>query len=248
MKNLMKYEFRKTLATKLMVLGATALAELAFLIGLYGEIDWALGLAVGLLVLLAFGGVMVIGLASVVILHRDMNTKQSYMLFMTPNSAYRILGAKVLENGLSILIGGACFFALGALDVTLLFAKEGQLAELWNTIRDFMSRIDERITLDLPTMLALTLNMLASWISAITCACLGVVISTALLNGRRWNGLLSFVVIMALLWLTGIVQVKATANIRGIQTAFLVSAAIAVVLSVGMYFLTARIMERKLSV
>ena len=62
------------------------------------------GTGIVLLTMLAMGGIMVIGLASVVTLHRDVSTKQSYMLFMTPNSSYSILGAKMLENGLSILL------------------------------------------------------------------------------------------------------------------------------------------------
>ena len=109
---LMKYELRKTMTIKLMILGATALAEIVFLIGLFANKNRMAAIGVGLLAMLAFGGVMIIGVASVVILHRDMNTKQSYMLFMTPNSSYRILGAKVLENGISILVAGAFFFAV----------------------------------------------------------------------------------------------------------------------------------------
>ena len=63
------------------------------------------------LLMLAVCGVAVMGLESVFVLHRDMNTKQSYMLFMPPNSCYKILGAKVLECGAAILIAGAFFFA-----------------------------------------------------------------------------------------------------------------------------------------
>ena len=111
MGKLLKYELRKTWMLKLIVLGMTAAAEILFLVGLWTQQERALGLGVLLLSLLAMGSIMVIGLYSLVVLHRDMNTKQSYMLFMTPNSSYKILGAKVLENGLSMLLAGAAFFA-----------------------------------------------------------------------------------------------------------------------------------------
>ncbi len=248
MSKLIKYEFRKTLAIKLIILGMTAVAEAVFLAGLWGRLDKALTIGMILLVLLAFGGVTVIGVSSVVILHRDMNTKQSYMLFMTPNSCYKILGAKVLENGFSILMTGAFFFALGALDITLLFAREGQLAELWKTISEFLRQIDERIAIDASTLLTLTVSVLASWISAITAAYLGDVISTALLNGKKYNSLVSFVAFILINWLVSWIQVKVTAGITVITTVFLVSAAVAIALSGVMYFLTARIMDRRLSV
>ncbi len=248
MKDLMKYEFRKTLAVKLMLLGATALAELLFLFGLWTDKNNPLTVGILLLSMLAFGGIMVIGLASVVTLHRDMNTRQSYMLFMTPNSCYRILGAKVLENGLSILLTGAFFFALAALDITLLFAREGMLADLWETFTSFLSRIDERITLDAPTLMTLTANVLSGWICTVTAACLADVISTALLNGRRFNGLVSFLGFVVLMWLVGWVQIRATAGISSIRTVFLVDTALAFLFAAAMYVGTAQIMERKLSV
>ncbi len=248
MKNLMKYEFRKTLSIKLMLLGAAALAQIVFLIGLYGNLDRVLSVGSVVLTMLAFGGIMVIGLASVVILHRDMNTKQSYMLFMTPNSCMKILGAKVLENGLSILLAGAFFFALGALDVTLLAAHQGQLEKLWELFTEFLHQMDNRITLDLPTMLSLTANLLSSWISTVSCAYLGVVIATALLTGRRWSGFVSFLIIVALLWFTGWIELTVTRQIQEIRTVFLVDTGIALLLSAIMYVITAQIMERRLSV
>jgi hypothetical protein len=77
MLKLMKYEFRKTWFTKVILLAITALAEIAYLIGLYTDREGLLAAGVFLLMLLAVGGLLVIGLGSVVTLHRDMNAKQS---------------------------------------------------------------------------------------------------------------------------------------------------------------------------
>ena len=248
MLKLMKYEFRKTLYMKLILLGTTAAAEAAFLIGLAAGIEDLWAGAVLALVLLAFASELVIGLASLLTLHRDMNTRQGYMLFMTPNSAYRILGAKVLENGISMLLTGAVFAALGALDVSLLFAKMGEFDRLWQMITTFLHSMNEAITLDAPTLLSFALEMLSSWFCLVTAACLGDVISAALLRGRRMNGLVSFLIILALLFLTARLQSLAVRGIHVIRDAFLVQSLIALVLSAVMYFVTARIMDRRLSV
>ncbi len=248
MKYLMKYEFRKTAFIKLIILGIAALAEIVFLAGLYGGDERVLAAGVLILTLLASGSLTVIGVASVVILHRDMNTKQSYMLFMTPNSSYRILGAKYLENGLSILLTGAFFFALGALDITLLFAHKGQLESLWQMIRDMLATIDSRLTLDMPTMISFTFGILAAWISTVACAYLGVVISTALLAGRRFSGLISIIFILLLFWVTGWLGLKIAGLFNDVRTSFLMEGLAALFLSAVMYVLTARIMETRLSV
>ena len=251
MLKLMKYEFRKTWITKLILLGVTAVAEIAFLIGLYVERETTLGVSVMLLMFLALGGILMIGLYSVMTLHRDMNTKQSYMLFMTPNSRYSILGAKVLECGLSILIGGAFYFALGTLDLTLLFAKSGELNRLWSAIQDFLSSLtfaNHQLLIDMEGMASFVFCLLAGWILTVVTAYFAVVISAALLNGKRFNGLLSFVLFLILSWFTGWVAQTATASIPSINVLLLVDGAIALAFTAVMYVITAVIMERKLSV
>ena len=248
MKNLIKYEFRKTMAIKLAILGLTAAAEIAFLLGLALDREKLLAISIFFLVMLAFGGIMVIGLATIMILHRDMNTKQSHMLFMTPNSCYKILGAKVAENALSLVVSGACFFALGALDITLVFARHGGLDELWKSITAFLKSINEHLTLDIPTMLTFTIGILGTWFATVTAACLADVVSSALLNGKRGNGFIAFLLFIALAVAVSWIQNICTNSISGIRTVFLVQAGIALVLSAGMVFATARIMETRLSV
>lgn len=66
-----------------------------------------MGTGMMFLILCAFFGVFYIGLEGIMTLYRDLNSKQSYMLFLTPKSSYEILGAKILENGISILMAGA---------------------------------------------------------------------------------------------------------------------------------------------
>ncbi|MBR2264451.1 MAG: hypothetical protein IJ917_08960 [Firmicutes bacterium] len=254
MLKLMKYEFRKTQATKLMILAITAIAEVAFLIGLYGKHDTTAALSIAALVFLATFGILIVGLESIVTLHRDMNTKQSYMLFMTPNSSYKILGSKVLECSLSILIAGAFFFALGTLDITLAFAKEVGLKSLWETIQDVLRNISingRPLEINARALASFTFTLLTSWILTLTTAYLSIVISAALLNGKRFNGFVSFIFFLLLNWGCTKVLRLATSHVptsTSVSIPLLVSCCVALVLSVIMYIITAQIMERKLSV
>ena len=245
---LMKYEFRKTWITKLILLGITAAAEAAFLFNLYTDKEDGLAASIGILTLVALFGVLFIGLQSVITLHRDMNTKQGYMLFMTPNSCYKILGAKVLENGLSILVTGGFFFALGALDITLLFAKQGQLNQVWQMIQDAIKSFNENIPLTADALAAFTFSLLAGWISTVVTAYLADVISAALLNGKSFNGVISFVIFLALNWAFGWLLGIATKSIPNVVTSMLVQGGISLLIAAVMYVLTAQIMEKKLSV
>ena len=247
MKALLKYEFRKTWAAKAMVLGVTAVAELVFLAGLYiGKNENLTFTGIALLVMCASVGIVTIGLQSVLVLHRDMNTKQGYMLYMTPNSCYKTLGAKVIENGLSLLLAGAFFFALASLDVTLLFTRYGQLQDLIDLVKRVLQQLGQEIDLSVSSFAALSFSMMASWMCTVCAGYLADVVSSALLNGKRFNGLLSFLLFLLVMTLVGWVQ--RLPNYSDYMSAFMWQASIALVLAVGMYFLTAWVMERYLSV
>lgn len=250
MGKLLKYELRKTWVLKLIVLGMTAVAEIVFLAGLWAKQEQTLGIGILLLSLLGLGSIMAIGLYSLVVLHRDMNTKQSYMLFMTPNSTYRILGAKVLENGLSTLLAGAVFFALGMLDITLLFAREGRLKELWDTIMQVLHTLDERLVLNVPSLGSFFLLGLCGWFAFVTLTYLADVISSALLNGKKGNGVVTFLLIIALnvLMNWAVQSLMDAMSPAPTVSIFLAGAGIQLVFAVAMYVLTAWIMDRYLSV
>ena len=84
MLKLMKYEFRKTAFSKLILLCITMVVEIVYLLGVFLKKDNLLFIGIMLLTLCATAGILYIGLESINVLQRDLNTKQSYMLFLTP--------------------------------------------------------------------------------------------------------------------------------------------------------------------
>ena len=249
MSKLLKYEMKKTWALKLIILGITAVAELAFLIALFldQKNHGFIGLSCMLLFFIAMGGTMLIGVQSVLTLHRDMNTKQGYMLYMTPKNSFRILGAKLSENGISLALAGGFFFLLGFLDVTLLFTRLGSLEELWNFFKDFVRMIGEEIPLNATSILCLVVEVLASWLATVSVAYLADIVSSALLNGRKMNGFLSFLFFILLTVLLNWIQNRFRTGMS-IEALLLVRAAIAVAYSALMYAVSAWVMDRYLSV
>jgi hypothetical protein len=250
MGKLLKYEMRKTMALKLILLGITAVAEVAFLITLYLNEKAAdtLALTSVLLFFIALAGTVLIGVQSVLTLHRDMNTKQGYMLYMTPRNSFQILGAKMLENGLSLLLAGGFFFLLGLLDVTLLFSKLGSLEDLWKMFQDFMRMINTEIQLNSWSVLCLVTEMLASWLATVSIAYLADIVASALLNGKKFNGLVAFLffilLTMALNWL----QHLFVPGGMPVISMLLVQAVVALIYSAVMYVISALVMDRYLSV
>ena len=243
---LLKYELRKTIMSKLILAGITLVAQAVFLTGLWNNRENTLAIGAVLLFFIAIIGIAAAGILSVVTLHRDMNTKQGYMLFMTPNSSYKILGAKVIECALSILLAGVFFFALGWLDFGLLLGK-GVNQQIWDMLREMIQSINDKIQLDAPHIAALVFSILSSWLCTITTAYLADVVSSSLLNGKKGNGIVTFLLFLALNYaiskLLGLVPASLS-----IITVLVLQGAAALVLAVIMYVITARLMEKYLSV
>ena len=246
MLRLLKYELRKTLFSKLVLAGVTLIAQAIFLIGLWGHKDNTLAVGAVLLFFIAVIGIGLMGILNLACLHKDMNSKQGYMLFMTPNSCYKILGAKVIECGLSILIAGAFYLALGILDFSLILGQ-GTNEQIWKMLTEVISSINSQIVLDAPHISALVFSMLACWLCTVTIAHLSDVVSSSLLNGKKANWIITFLIFLALNY--GISQLLTLVpSSIGIIPVLVWQGVIAIVLAGVMYVITARLMEKYLSV
>ena len=246
MLKLMKYEFRKTGFSKLILLVVTLAAELAFLLGVFLEKDRLLATGIMILFLCAVIGIAYIVLESVLALHRDLNTKQSYMLFLTPHSSYEILGAKVLENGISILITGIFFALVAALDALIATLYIGGVKEMMNMVKNFLD-VSMNMNISAKDAAFVFFTTLASWMVYIVNADLAVILSATVLAGKKASGLVAFVIFMVLSWLMGLgLDHLPVLHNDDLQFVLYIVAAMAV--SAAVYLFSGWIMEKKLSV
>lgn len=248
MLKLFKYEFMKTRLSKLIILGITLVLEIAFAASLLKNDDELQAICVLLLVLFATVSILWLGLQSILTLHKDMNTRQSYMLFMTPNSSYKILGAKVLENAASVLLGGVFFCALGVLDLTLLMNHHQALDQLMEMFQDVLESFSKNIRFDTYSILTFCLYTLISWLSTVTLAYFAVIISAALLGGKKGNLFISFLIFLGLTILLSMLLGVVTPATMAVGTVHLIRSAICLFVIAIFWFFSAWIMDKYLSV
>lgn len=248
MLKLFKYEFMKTRLSKLIILGITLVLEIAFAASLLKNDDELQAICVLLLVLFATVSILWLGLQSILTLHKDMNTRQSYMLFMTPNSSYKILGAKVLENAASVLLGGVFFCALGVLDLTLLMNHHQALDQLMEMFQDVLESFSKNIRFDTYSILTFCLYTLISWLSTVTLAYFAVIISAALLGGKKGNLFISFLIFLGLTILLSMLLGVVTPATMAVGTVHLIRSAICLIVIAIFWFFSAWIMDKYLSV
>lgn len=240
MLRLLKYEFRKTLFPKLVLLALLVIFEGVFLYGYWTDNNSTVTLGLSLFLFTFLCGLLAIGIISLVTLHKDMNTRQGYMLFMTPNSTYRILGAKVAECGLSLLIAGAIGLGIGALNFSM-------LSEVTKLITSLLENFGSNLVPDFPTLSSLLFNILSHLLCSVTTAYLADVISSSLLNGRKGNLAITFVLFILINYAVQKILTLVPDSL-GVVPVFLLQGGIALVLAGIMYVITARLMDRYLSV
>ena len=242
---LFKYECRKTWFAKLVLLLIAVLLEGVFLYAFYGEKWGLLGVTAMLLTVTAFSGIVIVGIQSLVTLHRDMNTKQGYMLFMTPNSSFRILGAKVAECALSLVLCGLFFFGLGLLDLRIVL--KGEEMSAWSMFLELFRSVAGKLDVTLPNVIAFCVWMIVSWLGTILTAFLADVVSSSLLNGKRGNLLLTFLLFIVISVLVGKIASLVPESLKA-ANAFYFRTGLSLALSAVMYFMTAKLMDLHLSV
>ncbi|MCC8045207.1 MAG: hypothetical protein LIP12_06900 [Clostridiales bacterium] len=247
MGKLMKYEFRKTMFSKIILLVITAILEILLLAGIF--LNWENGLGWGLigLTLCVIIGIFYIGLESLMVFHRDLNTKQSYMLFLTPHDSYQILGAKVLENGLSLLLAGCFFAALAAIDFSVAVAYLGGFKELINVVTHILKQISVEIQFTTAESLMVVFAVLSVWLMTIVTGFLAIVLCATVLAGRRFSGFVSFLIFLLLSWGCSALTNRIPESLETAVYYTLYILAV-LVLTVVMYLISGWIMERKLSV
>ena len=195
---LLKYEARKTMFIKLALLAVTVIVEALFLTGYAKNIPTRQGACIIALGLIGLFGIVFMGIQSIIALHRDMNTRQSYMLFMTPNSTYSILGAKVLENTITTLIAGAFYVGLVFFDVKLVLNRDGDIGSILDFLTSFLESYSFDFELTFAGVASFAAYNLCSWVATVTTAYLADVIASSLLNGKKGGGLISALLFFAL--------------------------------------------------
>ena len=141
MGKLMKYEWKKQRTSRMIVMVALAVCVLTFLGGMLVEKDALMGISATLLLVGSFFVVFYMGIESILILNRDLKTKQSYMIWMTPKSVWEILGAKFVVAIVQMFFVFALYVIAGLLCFVGMLQYVGELGNVFAIIRDSFIRV-----------------------------------------------------------------------------------------------------------
>ena len=192
MLKLMKYEFRKQLTTKFLLLAVLGLLEIYFLYGVFSDNMDKTMRAVILLATLAFAGIFFVSFECIMTYYNDLKTKQSYMLFMVPQSTCSVMGAKILSAMVQIVMTAAVFGAVAFLDAFAVAARFEQIDQFFETIQMVLRQFFS-LNIDAGVIAINIAELVITWISIVILAMLAITLSATFMANSKLHGIVSFV-------------------------------------------------------
>jgi len=247
---LIKYESKKQMFSKLVILAIIALIEIFFFAGIALSKEGMIANSMGILALFTMGALFFLAFESIITFNSDLKQKQSYMLFLTPNTTYGIVGAKVLYAAIQIVLAGIAFAGVFAINGGVLLAKYSSIAQFKEMV---LTALNNFYNVEIKTsyvILAIIL-VVVLWLNTVTVAFFSITLSTTFLANKRFKGFVSFVIFLFLNYLYSKVADLTLGNIEILQetTLYLVLQILYMLcFTIITYIGTAWMLDKKVSV
>lgn len=191
MGKLIKYEWRKQKTSRMVILVMLAVGIIAYIYGLLFNNNIA-----GICMVLMFCGAVLVlfytGIESIIVLNRDLRTRQSYMMWMVPKSVWEILGAKFISAILQMLFAFAIFFAAGCVCVGIAIAESGGIRAIVEAVQEFI-RIGLEIEVSWVDLIMFAVYFFVGWVEIIFIGFLSVLMSRTVLIRSKFAGLVAVI-------------------------------------------------------
>lgn len=246
---LMKYEFRKQLFSKIFILLILAVLEVMFLYGLFAENQKVFNISMGLFGFVSFAAVLFVMFEAIFTFSNDLKTKQSYMLFLTPNSTYKIIGAKVLSSVIYVLLTAAALTSITAINAGIYVVKNDEVAMFLNLLGEFLRRF-LRIDFNILLVITIILYFLFDLIGMMVIGMASITLSATFLSNTKGKAVVSVGFFVAINFITNLLENLLPSidwKTMNIQT-FYYHCIFSGVVMVVFYFATAFMLDKKVSV
>lgn len=170
MGRLIKYELKKQQTSRNIILALLLVFLLAVVVGTFTENGNTVGISVMLEMFVGMFVFFYMGIESLLILNRDLKTKQSHMLWMVPMQSWKILGAKYIAAILQIFFISAAYVLAAIACILSLIAKMDAWEELFKGLRIGAEWLFQG-NMDWITLMAIFLFFFLAW----TCVINGIV-------------------------------------------------------------------------
>lgn len=156
----------------------------------------------GLLIIAASVSYFIVFIFGVVTYDRELSSKSSYLIFMTPNSSLSIITSKLLYT-LIIGIGiSAIFIGFGVLDIFMMAGVFGDLADALKNFSEMLKIMGIDVVNIIINIVAGIISFLITFFFLISLAYFAITLSSTALQNKKIKGFISVVLFCVLAYAT----------------------------------------------
>lgn len=203
MLKLLRYEFRKGMTPLIIMLSITLGLEAYFLISLFTEQVIQLILSCFLLLMATLAVYVFAFIKGVTTYSGELKSRSAYLIFMTPNSGLKIMGAKYLYTFLNGLLFASLYVGMGVLDIGLLLAQVTEIEDFMEVMKEMLMALGYGVRFDqiLLSIVASGVYFFLNVLSIISLAYMAITLSHTIFRDKKWRWLVSVGLFLLLYWL-----------------------------------------------
>lgn len=198
MLKMIKYEYRRGIFSLLVVFFALAILEAYFLISTLVKNQTHSSISISLLFVASTCCIIFVFAYGVISYNNDLKNKYGYMVFMTPLSTYKIIGAKLVSTLLTGVTLAAVIGILGVIDYNLA-VNTYELSELVDFTVDIMLSFGYSLPIILLNLLCYIIMFLIEFFFMVTLAYLAISLCSTVLQNKKGKGLVSVILYIILM-------------------------------------------------
>lgn len=201
MLKLTKYEFRKN-RTLFIIFGiGLVLLQIYFMVSTYSGNDEHTIISATLLFIYSMVCYFSVFMLAISSYSKELNSKSSYLIFMTPNSALKIILSKMLAILIIGLVLMVLICTLGYIDISMIldaYPNVGTIAEFLDELMLMAGINSNGLIISIFTAV---LEFIISFFSIVTLAYFSITLSATLLQNNKLKGVVSFGIFIGLSYL-----------------------------------------------
>ena len=195
---LIKYEYRKDIVSYIVVASVILVLEAYLAFSLLIKSNTNVAIATMLFMMCGWAVIMFIMIMGVVSFSRELNSRSSYMTFMTPNSAFKIVGAKYITLLFTTLLVTSLFGLFGYIDIQIAMAQYKNVKNMKEMVDMILSLADTSLSGIFASVAAMVVNIWISIFTTVSMAYFAVTLSCTILANKKGKGWLAFAFFIAI--------------------------------------------------
>lgn len=201
MLKLVKYEFRKSLYSILVFVGILFALEFFFLYQYMKGSEEGVVAGAALLYLSTMVCFFMVFAFGIITYSKELSSKSSYLVFMTPNSTLKIVASKYLYTFLFGVLLVVILICLGLFDFNLMADMFGSELEFIEMIVEWMEEMGISVTVMVTNLLAGIVEFLVIFFMIISMAYFAITLSATALQNKKGKGIISVLLFVGIFWL-----------------------------------------------